>query len=226
MKYRLELLAAIIIGVSTPLHAQEVASVPGPSTAAGMPTIDGAEQAQNTIGVLDTLQIDVFDIPDLSRTVQVDNSGFVSLPLIGQVSANGRTPSQLSQDIAAELQLKYVKDPVVVVTVKDPASRKITVDGSVLVPGTYEIGPSTTLMQAVALAKGPDTVADTHHVTIMRATVEGQKTTIFDLEDIRDGKAVDPFVQPHDVIVVDASGTRRFVRDYGSLFGLVGALRP
>ena len=110
--------------------------------------------------------------------------------------------------------------------VKDPASQKITVDGSVLQPGTYEINPRTTLMQAVALAKGPDVVADTHHVTIIRATAAGQKTTVFDLQDIRDGKTVDPYVQPRDVIVVDVSDSRRFVRDYGSLFGLAGALRP
>jgi len=226
MKCWLLSFATIAICVSSPLRAQNVASVSGSTSATRVPMTNETVGANYTIGVLDTLQIDVFDVPDLNRTVQVDDSGFVVFPLIGQISASGRSPSQLSQDIAGELQKKYLKDPIVIVTVKDPASQKITVDGSVLQPGTYEITARTTLMQAVALAKGPDPVADTHRVTIIRDNSEGRKATVFDLEDIRDGKAVDPFVQPRDVIVVDVSGTRRFVRDYGSLFGLVGALRP
>jgi polysaccharide export outer membrane protein len=226
MKCRLAILAVIAVSISMPALAQELASMPHAASSAPISMAGDTNENQYMIGVLDMLQIDVFDIPDLNRTVQVDNSGFVSIPLIGQVAASGRTPNQLSQDIAAELAEKYLKDPIVSVTVKDPASQKVTVDGSVMQPGTYEIAPHTTLMQAVALAKGPDTVADTHHVTIIRATAEGQMTTAFDLQDIRDGKAVDPIVQPRDVIVVDVSDSRRFVRDYGSLFGLVGALRP
>jgi polysaccharide export outer membrane protein len=226
MKRWLLPLAAMAIFLSAPVRAQEFASNANSAIAVAPPQPGATPAVDYSIGPLDTLQIDVFDVPDLSRTVQVDNSGFVVFPLIGQVPASGRSPNQLSQDIAAELQKKYLKDPIVTVIVKDPASQKITVDGSVILPGVYEIEPHTTLMQAVALAKGPDTVADTHHVTIIRVTAEGQQTTVFDLEDIRDGNAVDPFVHARDVIVVDVSGTRRFVRDYGSLIGLAAMLHP
>jgi polysaccharide export outer membrane protein len=172
------------------------------------------------------LQIDVFDVPDLSRTVQVDGSGFVVVPLVGQVRASDRTPDQLAEYIASELGEKYLKNPIVTVIVKDPASQKVTVDGSVVQPGIYQIGPQTTLLQAVALAKGPDAVSDAHRVTIIRNGAGGQTVSIFDLVDIREGKTADPFVRANDVIVVDVSDARRFVRDFGNLISLAAILHP
>lgn len=219
-------LGGLVAGVATTgsVFAQQVASVP-PASQTFAPAA-GAASSNFPIGAQDTLVIDVFDVPDLSRTVQVDNSGNVVLPLIGQISATGRTPQQLSADIAAKLGAKYLKNPIVTVTVKEAASQKITVDGSVVQPGLYEIGPQTTLTQAVALAKGPDQVADASHVAVVRETPQGRQTQIYDLGDIRDGKTVDPYVKPGDTVVVDSSGSRRFVRDYGSLFSMIGFLHP
>ena len=221
MKRLLALISAIAF-YSVSANAQDVASISNPTIGpAALPAPD------YLIGVQDTLQIDVFDVPDLSRTVQVDASGFVIVPLLGQVSASGRTPNQLAQDIATDLGEKYLKNPIVTVIVKDPASQKITVDGSVVQPGMYQIGPRTTLLQAVALAKGPDAVSDAHHVTLIRNGADGQKTvSVFDLVDIRDGKAADPFVRANDIIVVDVSDARRFVRDFGNLISLAAILHP
>jgi polysaccharide export outer membrane protein len=201
--------------------AQDVASIPSSTIATAVnPASD------YLIGVQDTLQIDVFDVPDLSRTVQVDGSGFVVVPLVGQVRASDRTPDQLAEYIASELGEKYLKNPIVTVIVKDPASQKVTVDGSVVQPGIYQIGPQTTLLQAVALAKGPDAVSDAHRVTIIRNGAGGQTVSIFDLVDIREGKTADPFVRANDVIVVDVSDARRFVRDFGNLISLAAILHP
>ena len=201
--------------------AQDIASIPSSTIAAA------ANPASDyLIGVQDTLQIDVFDVPDLSRTVQVDGSGFVVVPLVGQVRASDRTPDQLAEYIASELGEKYLKNPIVTVIVKDPASQKVTVDGSVVQPGIYQIGPQTTLLQAVALAKGPDAVSDAHRVTIIRNGAGGQTVSIFDLVDIREGKTADPFVRANDVIVVDVSDARRFVRDFGNLISLAAILHP
>src|SRR6185437_3089685 len=91
------------------------------------------------IGPQDALDVQVFGVPALSGTVQVDNTGYVSLPLLGRVKASGRTTNELSKRIAAELNKKYVKDPIVTVTTKDAASQKITVAGSVSKPGLYQI---------------------------------------------------------------------------------------
>lgn len=234
MKCKLICLAAFAAGLSGAVHAQQSASLLTAST-----TQTTASTTQTTapsrlvpqssdypIGVKDSLAIDVFDVPSLSQTVEVDNTGSINLPLIGQVQAAGLTPHQLSQSIAAALSAKYMKDPIVTVAIKDAASKKVTVDGAVVQPGLYEITPGTTLTQAVAMAHGPDQVADIHHVAIIRAQSGTQTMTVFDLDDIHDGKTVDPAVSPNDKIVVDSSGTRKFVRDFGSVISVLGFIHP
>jgi polysaccharide export outer membrane protein len=180
-----------------------------------------------TISSLDTLNIDIYDVPELSQgALQVDNSGMIAMPFIGRVQAAGLTTSQLSQSIAGDLDPKYVKRPIVTVTIKDAASQKITVDGDVAQPGVYEIVPYTTLTQAVSLAKGPTAVADIHAVSIVRLSSTGRSVTSYDLDAIHDGKGVDPFIQANDEVVVGTSGSRKFVRDFGSVIGLLTLLHP
>src|SRR5438876_8340516 len=76
-------------------------------------TIQGAAATQSVpadyrIGARDTLDVEVFQVPDLSKSVQVDGSGIILLPLIGQINAAGRTTSQLSNDISVALAKTYV----------------------------------------------------------------------------------------------------------------------
>ena len=197
---------------------REVPSAPGPS--AIVPPSD------YRIGPQDTLIIDVFQVPDLSRTVQVETSGTILLPLIGQVPATGRTPKQLSDDIGEQLGKNYVKDPLVTVTVKESSSQKVTIDGAVVQPGIYPIAGNTTLMQAITLARGPDTVANTRQVAIFRNSGSQRTAAVFDLSAIRTGKAVDPPVYANDVIVVETSGGRRFLRDLGNVVPFISLFRP
>lgn len=207
-------------GSSAPQPAASIAERPALNAVSSLP-------ADYTISSQDTLTIDVFGVPELSQpAAPVDNSGAIAMPFIGRVQAVGLTTSQLSQKIASDLDQKYVKNPVVTVTVKDAASQKITVDGEVTQPGVYEIAPRTTLTGAVALAKGPDNVADIHDVSIVRMGSTGRNVTTYDLDAIHDGKATDPFVQANDEVVVDASGSRKFVRDFGSVIGLLTFMRP
>src|SRR6516165_2841430 len=86
------------------------------------------------IGPQDTLEIDVFQLNDLNRTVQVDSSGQILLPLLGQIPAAGKTSRELSNDIATQLSQKYVNNPQVTVVVKDAQGQRITVDGAVTQP--------------------------------------------------------------------------------------------
>jgi polysaccharide export outer membrane protein len=201
-------------------------SLPASVSASTNSVHGAAPYADYQIGVKDQLAIDVFDVPSLSQTVEVDNAGAIDLPLIGQVQAAGRTPNQLSQAIAAALSAKYMKDPIVTVAVKDAASKKFTVSGEVTEPGMFEVTPGMTLTQAVALAKGPDQVADPHHVSVVRGAGSARTVAVYDLEDIHDGKVADPAIQANDTIVVDSSGSRKFVRDYGSIISILGWLHP
>jgi polysaccharide export outer membrane protein len=119
-----------------------------------------------------------------------------------------------------------VKDPLVTVTVRESSSQKVTIDGAVVQPGIYPIAGNTTLMQAVALARGPDTIANTREVAIFRNTGAQRTAAVFDLSAIRSGKAVDPPVYANDVIVVETSGGRRFLRDLGNVVPFISLFRP
>lgn len=178
------------------------------------------------IGPDDTISVDIFQIPDLSRTVQVDSTGQVLLPLLGQVPASGRTIAQLSQQIESAYGARYVRDPKVTVSVKDSASQKVTVDGAVLQPGIYSISSGTTLMQAIALAKGPDPKFASDKVAVFRTVGQRRTEATFDLADIRDGKSLDPQVMANDIVVVDTSGVRRFLQDISPIapFAALGAI--
>ncbi len=188
------------------------------------PAVQGAGDYR--IGPEDTLEVDVFQLNDLNRTVQVDATGHILMPLIGQVQAAGKTSEQLSHDIADQLGTKYVNNPQVTVVVKDAQGQRITVDGAVGQPGVYTLTGPTTLMQAVALAKGPDTkLANLHKVVVYRLVGAQRQTTNYDLQAIRDGKNADPLIYGKDVIVVDQSGGRTFLRDLGTVAPIVSILR-
>lgn len=154
--------------------------------------------------------------------------GKLLLPLVGEIQAAGRTPAELSNDIAAALKKHYMKDPQVVVQVKDAQSQKVTVDGAVSQPGVYPLTGPTTLMQAVSLAKGADPkLANTHKVAIFR-TINGERRSAFyDLTEIHSGKASDPQVYGGDIVVVDTSGAKSFVQTFQGTFGFLGMMiRP
>jgi polysaccharide export outer membrane protein len=185
-----------------------------------------APNSDYRIGPQDTLEIDVFQLNDLNRTVQVDGNGRILLPLLGEIPAAGKTSEQLSHDIADQLGKKYVNNPQVTVVVKDAQGQRITVDGAVGQPGVYTLTGPTTLMQAVALAKGPDTkIANMHKVTVYRLVGAERVTANYDLQAIRSGKNPDPLIYGKDVIVVDQSGGRTFLRDLGTVAPILSVLR-
>jgi polysaccharide export outer membrane protein len=158
------------------------------------------------IGPLDKLNVRVFKVNDLSLdNLQVDATGQIDFPLIGSVKAEGKTTSQLAEEIAAELGSRYLQSPQVTVTVVDSASLKVTVEGEVKNPGVFQMRGRTTLLQAIALGGGVSTTADLHKVAIIRQVDGVRKAAICDYSLIRAGKAPDPVIQGDDVIVVDGS---------------------
>jgi polysaccharide export outer membrane protein len=196
---------------------KEVPSSPGPAS---------TQAADYVIGPQDELDINVFQIEDLSKKVKVESSGAILLPLIGQVQATGRTVKELSDDIALKLGEKYVKDPLVTVTVTESASQKVTVDGAVTQPGIYPISGNTTLSQAVALARGTIEDANLRQVAIFRNEGDKRMAAVFDLSAIRAGRLPDPPVLANDVIVVEAAGGRRLLRALGNLAPFIYLFRP
>ena len=172
-----------------------------------------APRPEASITPLDRLGVTVFREPDLSvEEVAVDESGKIILPLVGGVSAAGKSTERLSLEISQKLQ-RYLKNPQVAVTVKQAASRRVTVTGSVVQPGVYPLEGRLTLLQAVALAQGPSQVASLNETLIFR-TRDGQRHAArFDLGAIAKGKAEDPEVISGDTIAIGASGFKTAWRD-------------
>ncbi len=178
------------------------------------------------ISAMDVLDISVFQVPDLSKTVQVSASGQINLPLIGTVMAGGKTTAEIERDVAAKLGENYLQSPQVSVFVKEFTSQRITVDGAVLKPGIYATSGSTTLIQAIALAGGLDRIADPRGIIVFRQQNGKRMAAGFDLSAIRAGKRDDPTIQGGDVIVVDQSGVKAALRDVRESVGMMGLFTP
>jgi len=182
--------------------------------------------AEYRIGDQDLLEISVFQIEDLNRTVRVNSSGQLSLPLIGTVSAGGLTVSELEALLASKLAENYLQDPQVSVFVKEFSSQRLTVEGAIGGPGIYPLKGRTTLLQALATAGGVTDLANLQGIVIFRK-VEGKKmAAVFDLQAIRGGNAEDPEVYGDDVIVVDISGPRSAMRRFLEAFSFFNVFRP
>jgi len=160
------------------------------------------------IGPLDVLEVSVFNVPDLTKTVQVADDGTINYPLVGSVRAAGETTQQLEGELAHGLGAKYLRNPQVTVLVKDYNSQRVTVEGSVKTSGVYGIKGKTSLSQVLAMAGDVDTTVDSGQVVIFR-TIDGTRSAArFDIDAIKAGKADDPPVEPGDVVVVDSSATK------------------
>ena len=115
-----------------------------------------AQQGDYPIGSGDLLGIEVFDVPELSRDVRVNESGFVSLPLIPvKVQASGLTTFQFQDKIAELLQTNgLVSNPQVTVTIKERHSEPITVIGAVKTPKVIQAVRQMTLLEVISQAGG------------------------------------------------------------------------
>jgi polysaccharide biosynthesis/export protein len=174
------------------------------------------------IAPLDLIEISVFGVQDLNRSVQVSSSGMISLPLIKTVKAAGLTQNQLEQEIAAKLEKTYLQSPQVSVFVKEYNSQRITVDGAVTKPGIFPIVGKVSLLQAVALAQGLNQVADSSGVLVFRTVNDKRMVARFDLQQVRAGKIDDPFLQAGDIVMVDESKARTTLRDISSAVPITG----
>ena len=190
------------------------------------PAPAAAVQTEYVISPLDKVSVTVFQVPDLSlKGAQVDPAGRLTLPLIGDVQASGRTARQLSADIAAALGKGYLQSPQVTVTVDEAASQKVTVEGAVVQPGVFVLSGPTSLLQAIAMARGPDKTAELRKVAIFR-TIQGRRAAaLYDLRAIREGKAEDPQVYGNDIVVVQGSNTRGIWQEVLRAVPLLGVFR-
>ena len=206
-----------LILVLTTMILAAPALAPAQSVGAVQPIVQAFDltgpRADAAITPLDRLQVSVFREPELSvEDVPVDESGHIALPLVGTVMAAGKSTDVLAGEITSKLG-QYLKRPEVSVLVKQAASRRVTVTGSVVQPGVYPLEGRLTLLQAVALARGPSQVASLDQALIFRLK-NGQRTAArFNLDTIAKGKSPDPEVISGDTVAIGSSKMKTAWRD-------------
>ncbi|MFZ1138028.1 MAG: polysaccharide biosynthesis/export family protein [Candidatus Sulfotelmatobacter sp.] len=207
------IVASMCLVLSSGLWAQT-----GSGTAATAPSSSPAQPSQNAdastapkphdnsfvIGNDDVLAINVWKEPDISRSIPVRSDGKISLPLVGEVQAAGRTPLKLEEDIAARLK-SYIAEPEVTVIVQQINSQKFNILGMVNRPGSYVINNSAAVLDAIAIAGGFRDFAKQKSIYVLRQNADGSQTRLpFNYKEVVKGQnpAQNVKLQPRDTIVV------------------------
>lgn len=154
------------------------------------------------LGQEDVVEVMVFQSGDLSRTVPVRPDGKISLPLLGDVEAEGKTGNQL----AAELEQKlagYIQSPHVTVIVREVNAPRVFVIGEVVRPGAYPLRGRLDVIQALALAGGLGDFASKGGILLIRKGPEGESRHAIDYDDlIKNDQSRLPLLRPGDTLYV------------------------
>ena len=178
------------------------AGQPAPPPASADPSVASAASPSYVIGPQDVIQVTVWKEPALSQSLTVRPDGMISLPLLGDVSASGQTPTLLSADLSTRLK-KYINDPLVTVTVVTVNSKRVFLLGEVGHVGGLPMTPDMTPLQAIAAAGGLSPYANAKHIYILRTDNGKQKKIFFDYKKaIKTGNEQGIVLAPGDTIVV------------------------
>jgi polysaccharide export outer membrane protein len=187
------------------------------------PPLDSNGGTTQVIAPGDTLAVDVFQVDTLDATVQVDNSGNISLALVGSVPAAGKTITALEADLEHRYGARYLQRPDITVSMKDSVGQRVTVDGEVRKAGIYPIAGQATLLQVIATAGGFNEVGDPNKVYVFRAYGSEQLVAQYNVDAIRSGKRGDPRIYGGDVVVSFASGMKVLGSNLKDALGLAGS---
>jgi polysaccharide export outer membrane protein len=172
---------------------------PPPNTSGGLDQL---------IAENDLLDIKIFDVKQLDQDVEVDSRGNISLPLVGQVRAAGKSAHQLVSDLKKLYGAKYLQNPQITVRVKESFKQRVTIDGEIRTAGLLRVVSGSTLMRVIAESGGFTEVADPRKVFVFRDASNEKLVAQFNVFDIRAAKKSDPHIYAGDVIVVFSSNTR------------------
>jgi polysaccharide export outer membrane protein len=183
--------------------ASPAAPRPGQPGAATAKPQEAVRPIDYVIGSEDVLGVVFWREPEMSGDVTVRPDGRITIPVIGEVQAAGKTPEQLQAEIVAAAS-KYISAPNAVVVVRTINSRKVFVTGRVTTPGTYPLTGALTVMQAIALAGGLTEFANPKNITILRTEAGQSRTFTFNYQDVARGRSLEQNIQlrPGDTVVV------------------------
>jgi len=155
------------------------------------------------IGLEDVLAVNVWkDVDHSAPSVVVRPDGKITLPLIGDLQANGLTPMQLQEAIAERLKEFFVSVPTVTVTVTKVESKKVSIVGAVVKPGAYPLGAPMTVLELIARAGGLSEYAKTTKIKIVRK--KDGRVLQFNYKDVMNGKNLNQNVvlENGDIVMV------------------------
>lgn len=187
-------------------------ALPAPDTTNAAGAYEGATDYR--LGAQDLIEVSVFGVDELSKTVRVNSNGQISLPLVGSVMAGGRTVPELEAELTQRYADGYLQRPQVTIFVKEFSSQRITLEGAVKKPGIYPLTGSISLLQAVAVAGGLEPLADLNGIVLFRQ-IDGKKmAAAYSMRDLRSGRIADPALYGDDIIVVEQSGSKTVLRRF------------
>jgi len=170
--------AAAQTAQTTPVGTSGTATTAASTTGAA----SAATSADYRLAAGDKLRIEVYKDAQLSQSLQVRPDGKITLPLVGDLPAAGRTSIELRDAIAASLT-DYMKNPTVTVIVVETTPQVVYVTGEVTKPGPVTISGPLSILQALAMAGGFTDFANRKEILILRNEPSGQKTLTFNYKD-------------------------------------------
>ena len=172
-----------------------------PAARAGGTDDKGVVTPEYLLGPGDKLRIEVYKDPQMSQSLQIRPDGKVTLPLVGDLEASGRTPVQLRDTVTRALK-EYMNNPVVTVIVVEATAATAFVVGGVTHPGAVPVLGHLTVLQALAMAGGLTDFADRKNIRVLRKGVGGMQSIPFNYKDAIKGSVPSVDLRAGDTIVV------------------------
>jgi polysaccharide export outer membrane protein len=204
MRFTTSVLAIVVsAGFMSAAHAQQQ-HITGNTTSGGNSSVSrGYGTTEFRLGPEDVIEVSVYQDKELSATVPVRPDGKISLHIIGEIPASGKTATELQKEITQKYA-SIIANPAVTVMVKEVNSPKVSVGGEVKTPGMYKIGVGATILDVLAMAGGITEYAKKDNVMVIRVDANGREDHIkINLDDQIKGRRAGPFyVLPYDKIYV------------------------
>lgn len=205
--------ALLLSATSAGAQVREVtAAAATAKTVAARTVAAGPRTGEYRINAGDELEVFVWGEERMQRPVRVLPDGTFAFPLAGIVEAEGHTSREIAELLRQRLKAQYRNTvPDVTVAVRDPAGMRFYVVGKVRSPGSYPIGRTINVVQALSVAGGPAEFADVGDAVIMRQTASGQTVERINLSDVlRGGRSLKsgpqsvplPMLSAGDVLVI------------------------
>jgi polysaccharide export outer membrane protein len=191
-----------LVLAAIPATAQTQSMVP-PAAKASPSAASASVPDDYVIGAEDVLAIQFWREPEMSGDVTVRPDGKITLPLIGEISAVGKKPDVLRDDVQKAAG-RFLADANVSIIVKQVNSRKVFITGQVTHPGEFSLAGPKTVLQLIAQAGGLTEYADGDKITVMRVEQGQTRLFKFNYKDVSKGKSLQQNIElkPGDTVVV------------------------